>query len=147
MMRFKQFLILAACLLALPLISRADAPALRAIATADYTEVHPENVFEVTLSLQNLTGTVQRIKMPQSNWDRLWKSSNRHVTWDAWDSDDQTETTVEIGPHETYEFPKTLRMFVDDSVKESHLDFRMGFRAARFGKIVWTAPITLDVIP
>lgn len=136
-----------ALLIALPVLSRADAPALRAIATADYTDVHPENVFEVTVSLENLTGTVQRVKMPECGWDRLWKSSNRHITWDAWDCDQDTEITVEIPPHQTYEFPKTIRMFVDEAEKQSRLDFRLGFKAATFGKVLWSAPITLTVTP
>jgi hypothetical protein len=146
----RRILIFAACLLATLAVSRADdsghGDPLRAIATADSTEVHPDSIFEVTLSLQNLTNTVQKIKVPDCAWDRLWKSNNRRVTWDSWECEDKSESTVEISPGETYVFPNTLKMFVNESVKQSRVDFRMGFKTAAF-KIVWSAPITLDVIP
>jgi hypothetical protein len=131
-------------------VSRADdrSPALRAIATSDVTEVHPDGVFEVTLSLENLTNSVQRIRVPDTGWDRVWKSNNRRVSWDAWESDDNAETTIEIPPHETYVFPKTLKMFVDENYTQARIEFRMGFKATGgpFGKMVWSSPITLDVI-
>lgn len=143
-------LILAACLPALALCRADDSrhpAALRAIATADSTEVHPDNVFEVTLALENLTNTVQKIKVPNCGWDRLWKSSNHRVTWDFWDCDDNSEVTVEILPRQTYTFPKPLKMFVDGDVKKSRQTFRMGFKTAAFGKTLWSSPISLDVTP
>ncbi len=142
-----KLLLLAACFLAAVAVSRGGPIVLRAIAMTDSTEVHPDDVFDVNLSLQNLTNTVQSIKISESGWDRNWKSSNHHVTWDAWDSDENDMTTVEIPPHGTYVFPKALRMFVDEAVKPSRIDFRMGFKTTGFGKILWSSPITLDVTP
>jgi hypothetical protein len=144
-MRRALLLFLAACFLAS--LARADGLPLKAIATADSTEVHPDSVFEVTLSLQNLTGAAQTIKIPEANWDRDWRSSNPLVSWDAWNSDEEGDITIEIPPHGAYVFPLALKMFVDDSVKKSRIDFRMGFRTTKFGKTVWSSPITLDVIP
>jgi hypothetical protein len=140
---------LAACLfLASSALSRAgDSPVFQVIATADSTDVHPEALFDVTLSLKNLTASVQRIKVPYCGWDRLWKSSNHRVEWDAFDCDQDTSSTVEIPPHETYVFPKALGMYVDDSVTLPRIDFKMGYRPAAFGKTLWSAPITLNVIP
>lgn len=145
----RSLILLAACFLACLAVCRADDSrnALRAIATTDSSEVHPDDVFEVTLSLENLTSTVQRIKIPECGWDRVWKSSNRRVTWDAWDCDEDRDITVEIPPGQTYVFPKTLKMFVDSSVKQSRIDFRMGFRTVAFGRTLWSTPITLDVTP
>ena len=106
-------------LLAAPAVSRADdkAPVLRAIATADETEVHPDSVFDVTLSLENETDTVQTIHIPDPAWDKVWRSSNRHVTWDFWDTDDNNTIAVEIEPHGSYTFPKPLKMYVDGNVR------------------------------
>ena len=143
----RPLLILAACLLAGLAVTRADTIPFRAIAETDSTEVHPDSVFDVTLSLQNLTNSEETLKIPDCGWDRLWKSSNRHVTWDAWDCDETTDITVTIAPHDTYVFPKTLRMFVDEAVKASKIDFRMGFKTKAFGKTIWSSPITLDVTP
>jgi hypothetical protein len=134
------------CLLCRADDSRHPAP-LQAIAATDSTEVHPDSVFEVTLSLQNLTGALQTIKIPDCAWDRVWKSSNRHVTWDFWDCDDNDEISIDIPPHQTYLFPKPLKMFVDPSVRKSHMDFRMGFKTKAFGKTLWSSPISLDVTP
>ena len=147
-MRLK-FLLLAFCLLATVALSRAGGQAvlLRAIATTDVTEVHPDDVFDVTLSLENPTNATQILKLPVANWDRIWKSSNRHVTWDAMNSGEGEETTVEIAPHSTYEFPDVLKMYVDPDFKGTRVDFRMGFRTTIFGKIVWSAPISLTVTP
>ena len=44
-------------------------------------------------------------------------------------------------------FPKPLRMFVESSVKQSRIDFRMGFKTVAFGRTIWSNPITLDVTP
>ena len=146
-MRISSLLSLVAVLLTAPAISRADAPDLKVTATADYTEVHPESTFDVTLSLENLTNTVEKIKVPDGAWDRLWRSSTRLVTWDALDDGGgNTSSVVEIAPHETYTFPDPLKMYVADSVKAPHIDFRVGFKTTAFGKTVWSAPITLDVI-
>jgi len=150
-MRLKSLRILAACLLTGLPASRADdsrhpAP-LRAVATTDSTEVHPDSVFEVTLSLENPTGAVKTIKIPNCGWDRVWRSSNRQVTWDFWDCDDTGDITIEIPPHGSYIFPKPLKMFVDAEVKKSRMAFRMGFKTRAFGKTLWSAPITVDVIP
>jgi hypothetical protein len=146
----RRILIPAICLLAICSFSRADdsrhAAALRVIATADSEEVHPDSIFEVSLSLENLSNTVLRIKVPETGWDRLWKSSNRRVSWDAWNSDGDTDTTVEIAPHQTFSFPQTLKMFVDESYTQPRVTFSMGFKTATF-KTLWSAPITLDVIP
>jgi hypothetical protein len=145
----RALLLLAVCLVAV--VTRADdsgrSAAMKAIATSDVTEVHPDAVFEVTLSLQNMTDTTLKIRIPESGWDRVWKSSNHRVSWDALDSDDRSEITIEIAPHDTYVFPKTLKMFVDESFKQSRIDFKMGFKPAAFGKVVWSDPISLDVTP
>ena len=147
----KSLVILLACLVAGIPASRADdsrqSGLLRAVATADSSEVHPDNVFEVIVSLQNPANTVQRIKIPEAAWDRVWKSSNRHVTWDFWESDDDKDVTIEIPPGQSYTFPKPLRMFVDSSVRKSRFTFRMGFKTVAFGKTLWSDPITLDVTP
>jgi len=119
----------------------------RVIATADSTEVHPEALFDVTLSLQNLTGTVQRIQVPYCGWDRLWRSSNRRVEWDAFDCGDDTVSTVEIPPHGTYVFPKALGMYVDESFSGPSIDFRMGFKTSMLGKTLWSQPISVEVVP
>jgi hypothetical protein len=143
-------LFLAACLLIAISVCRADDradTALRAVATADSTEVHPDNVFDVTVSLENLTGVAQKITIPDPAWDRVWRSSNRHVTWDFWDSDYNDQVTIEIPPHQSYVFPKPLKMFVDEASKKSRMDFRMGFKTRTFGKTLWSSPITLNVIP
>ena len=144
-------LIVAACLLSVLAVSHADdrrdSAGLQAIATTDSTEIHTDEVFEVTLSLQNLTNGVRTIKISGSNWDRNWKSSDHRVGWDAWDSDDNEAMTVEIPPHDTYVFPKTLRVYVNEGVKPGRINFRMGFRTATFGKTVWSSPIGIDVIP
>jgi hypothetical protein len=142
----RQFLTLAACLLATAAVSFADTPALRATASADSTEVHPDSVFEVTLSLQNLTGAVEKIKVPDAGWDHLWKSSNWRVSWDATDSEQGTDSVIEITPYQTYVFPNALKMYVDQSVTQAHVDFRMGFKTSVFGKTAWSNSITLDVI-
>ena len=144
--------LLAACvLLATAALSRAvdsgRGPVLEVIATADSTEVHPEALFDVTLALKNLTGAVQRIQVPYCGWDRLFRSSNRRVEWDAFDCGDDTVSTVEIPPHGTYVFPKTLGMYVDEEFSGPRIDFRMGYKTTVFGKTLWSAPITLDVIP
>lgn len=118
---------------------------LRAIATTEETDVHPDAVFDVTVRLQNLTDSVQIVKIPDPDWDRVWKSSNRRVTWDAWESDESTEITIQIAPHQTYTFSKPIKMFVDESVKPGRIEFRMGFRTGAFGKTLWSAPIILDV--
>jgi hypothetical protein len=140
-----------ACLLAGLAVSRADdsrhSVALRAVATTDSTEVHPDSVFEVTVSLQNLTNSVQTIKIPDCGWDRVWRSSNRHVTWDEWDCDENNEISVQIAPHGSYVFPKALRMFVDEAAKPARIDFRMGFKTTAFGKTLWSGPITIEVTP
>jgi hypothetical protein len=120
-------------------------PALQVIATADSTDVHPDGLFDVTLSLENMTGSVQRIKVPYCGWDRLWKSSNRRVEWDAFDCGDDTVSTIEIPPHGTYVFPKPIGMYVDESVTLPRIDFRMGYRTGSFGKTLWSAPISLNV--
>ena len=149
-MSAKSLVALAACFLAAFPLARADDSrhaSLRAIASTDTSEVHPDNVFDVTLTLENLTGTVQTIKIPERAWDRIWKSSNRRVSWDAWDSDEDHDVTIEIPPHESYVFPKPLRMFVESSVKQSRIDFRMGFKTVAFGRTIWSNPITLDVTP
>ena len=80
--------------------SRPSAP-LRATASADTSEVHTDSVFEVTLTLENLTDSAQKIKIPDRGWDRVWKSSNRHVTWDPWDCEEDRDITIEIPPHQT----------------------------------------------
>ena len=130
------------------MVSRAgDSLQLVAIAVPDATEEHPEAVFDVTLSLTNPTNSVEKFKIPDRAWDRMWKSSNRKVTWDAWNSDDSNEITVEIAPHDTYVCPDALKMYVDESVKAPRVDFRMGFRTSSLGKTFWSAPITLDVTP
>ncbi len=150
-MRARSLPIMAACLLAGLAVSRGDdsrhSTPLQAVATTDATEVHPDSVFEVTLSIENHTDSAQSIKIPYAGWDRMWKSSNHHVTWDEWDSDENDETTVQIPPHKSYIFPKALRMFVDDATKPGRLDFRMGFKTKAFGKTLWSSPITLDVTP
>jgi len=143
---------LAACLLlATATLSHAvdsgRGQVFRVTATVDSTDVHPDALFDVTLSLENMTGTVQRIKVPYCGWDRLWKSSNRRVEWDAFECDEDTVSTVEIPPHGTYVFPKALSMYVDESVTLPRIDFRMGYRTGAFGKTLWSAPINLDVIP
>ena len=150
-MRVRSLLVLAACLLAGPVVSRAgdsrDAGALRAVAATDTTEVHPESVFEVTLSLENPTNTAQKIKIPDCGWDHVWTSSNRHVTWDFSDCDSNSEITIEIPPRGSYIFPKPLRMFVDGEDKKSRMVFRMGFKTAASRKTLWSRPITIDVTP
>jgi hypothetical protein len=141
-------LLLVAIFFAGAVVSRAGSPPpLRAIATTDVTEVHPDDVFEVTLSLQNLSGVTQKIRIPDSAWDRCWKSSNGRVTWDAWNTDSNSQVTVEIAPHETYEFPIAIKMYVDEDYRASSVSFKMGFKTGGFGKVTWSAPITLDVIP
>lgn len=133
--------------LASPSLTRAgDGPALQAIATTDATDVHPDALFDVTLSLKNMTGSVQRIKVPYCGWDRLWKSSNRRAEWDAFDCDQDTSSTIEIPPHGTYVFPKALGMYVDESVTLPSINFRMGYKAAAFGKTLWSAPISINVV-
>ena len=109
--------------------------------------MHPDSVFEVTLALENPTDFVQRIRIPERGWDRVWKSSNHRVTWDPWDCEDDRDITIEIPPHQSYVFPKPLRMFVESSVRKSKIGFRMGFRTVMFGRTLWSSPITLDVIP
>jgi hypothetical protein len=142
-------LLLVVCLL--PFLARADdfrqSTALLVTATTDATEVHPDSIFEVTLTLENPTDTVQRIRIPEHAWDHVWKSSNSRVTWDTWDFDQDGRVTIEIQPHAKYVFPKPLRMFVQESVKASRLGFRMGFKTTTFGKTLWSAPITIEVIP
>jgi hypothetical protein len=132
-------------------IARADdsrrAVTLQAEAVTDSEEVHPDSVFEVTVSLKNVGDSPQEVKIPECAWDRVWRSSNRHVTWDFWDCDDDNEITVTVPPHGSYEFPKPLRMFVDESAKAGKVDFRMGFKTKAFGKTIWASPITLDVVP
>jgi hypothetical protein len=148
-MRFKSLTFLA-CLLAATLFSRADdkGAVLRAVATTDYTEVHPDGVFDVTLSLENPTDVVQKITIPDPGWDRVWKSSNHHVTWDFWDSDFNDKVTIEIQPHGTYVFPKPLKMFIDQAGKKTRMEFRMGYKTGgAFSKTLWSNPITLDVTP
>ena len=148
----KSLLIIGSCLIlglapSLADDSRRPPTPLRAIATTDSTEVHPENVFEVTLALENPSDVAQKIKIPACGWDRVWRSGNRRVTWDFWDCDADDEITIEIRPHERYVFPKQLKMFVDSSVKKSRVAFRMGFKTATFSKTLWSDPITLEVIP
>ncbi len=148
----RRFLLPAACFLSFAALCHAGdslpANALRVTATPDSTEVHPDSVFEVTLSIENLTGVAQKLKMPERLWDHLWKSSNRLVTWDAWDDDEDKDITIEIAPHQTYVFPDTIKMFVDDDItKRTRVDFKMGFRPATFTRTFWSAPITLDVTP
>ena len=146
-----RFSILALCLLAPLALCRAEDSrhpvALRAIAETDSSEVHPDSIFEVTLTLENPTDSVQKIKIPERGWDRVWRSSNRRVTWDPWSTDYDNQITVEIPPHGKYTFPRPLRMFVDESVKRSRIDFRMGLKMTAFGKTFWSAPITLEVYP
>jgi hypothetical protein len=143
-MRFRLLFTLAMLLAA----TAGAAPTLQAIAEAEYTEVHPQTVFEVTLTLRNITALPEKIKVPDCSWDRDWKSSDHRVTWDPWDCDEDSVETVEIPPHKTYVFPATLKMYVDASPdKESNITFRMGFRTTAFGERVWSNPITLDVIP
>jgi len=147
-MKTRAFLLLLVIVFAGVSASRAGAPpTLRAIATTDVTEVHPDDVFEVTLSLQNLTGVTQKIRIPDCGWDRCWKSSNSRVTWDFWDCDSTNEITIEIPPHQTYVFDKPLKMFVDEGFKQSRVNFKMGFKTGGFSKVTWSTPISLDVIP
>jgi len=146
------YFILFLCLLA-PLASlRADdsshAGALHAVATTDSTEVHPDSVFEVTLALENVSDTTQTIVIPECGWDRTWKSSDRRVTWDFWDCDNNAKITIQIPAHESYTFSTPLKMFVTpSSSKEARIVFRMGFKTAAFGKVLWSGPMTIDVIP
>jgi hypothetical protein len=141
-------LLLLAVFFASTAVSHAGTPLpLRAIATTDVTEVHPDDVFDVTLSLQNLSGVTQKIRIPDSAWDRCWKSSNGRVTWDAWNADSDSQVTVEILPHQTYVFPIPLKMYVAEDYKASQVSFKMGFKTGGFGKAAWSAPITLDVNP
>ncbi len=147
-MNVRSILLLLALLLSGVAIARAgDPPALRAIATTDTDAVHPDDVFDVTLSLQNLSAATEKVRIPECGWDRCWKSSNSRVTWDLWNCDDTAEVTIEIPPHGTYEFPKPLKMFVDEDFKQSRVTFKMGFKTRGFGKIAWSAPISLDVSP
>jgi hypothetical protein len=145
-----RLILLTACFLAAITICRAgdrNPEPLRAVATTDSTEVHPDDVFDVTLSLENLTNAVQKITIPDPAWDRVWRSSNRHVTWDFWDSDFNDQLTIEIPPHGSYVFPKPLKMFVDIPGKKSRMEFRMGFKTKAFGKTLWSTPISIDVTP
>ena len=147
-MKTRALLLLLAVLLASAAVSRAgDPPALRAIATTDVTEVHPDDVFDVTLSLQNVSGVTEKIRIPDCGWDRCWKSSNSRVSWDYWDCDATYQITIEIPPHQTYEFSKPLKMFVDENFKQSRVSFKMGFKTGGFGKVTWSSPISLDVSP
>jgi hypothetical protein len=146
--RIRTLIVVLCLLLAGTMISRAgEAPALRAIATTDVTEVHPDDVFDVTLSLQNLSGATQTIHIPDAGWDRCWKSSNGNVTWDFLDGSNASQTTVQIPPHQTYEFSMPLKMFVAEGYRQSRISFKMGFKTGGFGKAVWSAPISLDVTP
>jgi len=120
---------------------------LKVVATADTDEVHPDSAFDVTLTLENPTNTVESIRIPDCGWDKVWRSSNRHVTWDAWDCDGDDQVTVEIQPHDSYVFLKPLRMFVDGISKETKLDFKMGFKTSAFGKVLWSDSIKLNVTP
>ncbi len=147
-MNIRTLILLLAVLFAGAAVSRAgNPPALRAIATTDVTEVHPDDVFEVTLSLENTSAATATIRIPESAWDRCWKSSDGHVTWDFLDTDRSAQTTVQIAPHQTYEFPAPLKMFVAEGFKQSHISFKMGFKTGGLGKITWSAPISLDVTP
>jgi len=147
----RRILIPLACLLVCAPLCRAGNSrqpiVLKVTADADQTEVHPDGIIDVTLSLENPTGVAESIKIPERCWDHLWKSSNHVVTWDAWDSDDDSDVTIEIPPHGSYDFPEPLKMYVDtDSQKEFHTTFRMGFKTS-FSKVFWSDPITLDVTP
>jgi hypothetical protein len=147
-MKTRAWVLFLALLFAGIAVSRAsEPPALRAIATADVTEVHPDDVFEVTLSLQNLTGVTQKIRIPDFGWDRFWKSSNSRVAWDYVDSAGSNPITIAIPPHETYEFPIPLKMFVSEGYKDTRVTFKMGFKLGGFDKFAWSAPLTLDVTP
>jgi hypothetical protein len=144
----RRLLIAAVLLLAAATLSHADTPVFRVIATADNTDVHPDGVFEVTLSLVNITNSVQKLAIPENAWDRLWRSSTRLVEWDALDNYGDTINTVSIPPHETYQFPRSLKMYVADSVtNQSRIAFRMGLKITTFGKTTWSPPITLEVTP
>ena len=120
---------------------------LQAVAKADWTEVHPHDLIAVTLSLENPTGNPETMKIPECGWDRVWRSSNRHVTWDSWDCDEDNEITITVPPHGAYDFPEPLKIFVDDAAKPGRVDFRMGFKTKGSSKLAWSAPITLDVTP
>jgi len=142
------FLLTACFLAALAVCQADDRPAtLRAIATTETTEVHPDSVFDLTLSLENLTDAVQEVIIPDPGWDRVWKSNNRHITWDFWDSDFNDQITIQIPPHESYVFPRPLKMFVDGAGKKTRMDFRMGFKTKTFSKTLWSSTISLTVIP
>lgn len=119
---------------------------LHALASADTTEVHPDGVFEVTLSLQNPTGMEEIIQVPECGWDKNWKSSNHLVLWDPVVCDEDHELTIKLPPHSTYVFPKTLDLYVDESVRKPRVTFSLGFRVKEFGKVFWSNPISLDVI-
>ena len=150
-MQLRSILVLASCLVASIAVCRAggarQAIQLEAIATTDSEEVHPDSVFEVTLSLKNPTGTTETLMIPDCGWDRLWKSSDHRVTWDYWDCDESSDITITIPAHQSYVFPMPLKMFVNPSDKRTKIDFRMGFKTKAIGKALWSAPITLDVAP
>jgi len=143
-------LILAACFFAGAIFCRADDSRhveLKAVASTDSTEIHPDSVFEVTVSLMNPTNVVQHVRIPDCGWDRVWRSNNRHVTWDFWDCDYNDVISVDIDPGDSYVFPKPLRMYVTGGTKESHIEFKMGFKESTFGKTLWSDPVGIDVIP
>ena len=148
-MKPRWLLLLLCSSLLLPHVSRAgdSAAALRPVVTADTTDVHPDDVFAVKLGLENLSSSQVTIRVPDTGWDRFWKSSNRNVTWDLWDGDSGAVESVEIPPHTTYVFPQPLKMFVDPDFKGSRIDFRMGFKTGAFRQIVWSAPISLNITP
>jgi hypothetical protein len=141
-------ILLAICLLAgCQAVSPGQQPAaLQAVATTDSTEVHPDNVFDVNLSLVNLTGETQTIKIPDCGWDAIWRSSNGHVTWDFWDCDYNDDVSIEIAPHDTYVFPKPLKMYVESADRPT-VKFSMGFKDRAINKTLWSSPISLDVTP
>jgi hypothetical protein len=90
---------------------------------------------------------VQTIKIPDCGWDRVWRSSNHRVTWDFWDCDYSDQISIDIAPHDSYTFPKPLKMFVVSADKKARIDFKMGFKTQTFGKTFWSSPITLNVTP
>ncbi|HEX4085533.1 MAG TPA: hypothetical protein VHY22_11515 [Chthoniobacteraceae bacterium] len=150
-MRLKSILFAAFATFAAITLCHAGSPQrplnLKATAATDTDEVHPDSVFDVTLTLENPTAYVQSIRIPDCGWDRTWRSSNRHATWDPWDCDSNDQVTIQIQPHRSYVFPKPIRMFINGIDKERKLEFKMGFRPAAFGKIIWSNPIALDVTP
>ena len=148
-MRTKILLLAIALLTICPNASRADElrNQFRAVASTEATEVHPDAVFEVTVAKENITGTVQTIRIPDCGWDRVWRTSNRHATWDEWDCGYNDWVTVEIQPHESYVFPKPLKMYVAGSVKTPRVDFKLGFKMSTFGKTLWSAPLSVAVTP